>query len=97
SVRSGMGREAAHEVILEHAVAAALARREEGVAETDLLDRLAGDDRLPLDRAALDDLLADPGAFVGMAGSQVQAVIERIGEVVAARPGAAAYDSEPIL
>ena len=97
SVRAGMGREAAHEVILEHAVAAALARREEGVSETDLFDRLAADDRLPLDRAALDDLLADPGSFVGTAGSQVQAVVERIGEVVAARPSAAAYDPEPIL
>jgi|TARA_B100000809_G_scaffold258731_3_gene302424 adenylosuccinate lyase len=97
SVRAGMGREAAHEVILEHAVASALVRREEGIAETDLLDRLAADDRLPLDRAALDALLADPGVFVGTAGSQVQAVVERIGEVVAARPTAAAYDPEPIL
>ena len=68
-----------------------------GIAETDLLDRLAADDRLPLDRAALDALLADPGVFVGTAGSQVQAVVERIGEVVAARPTAAAYDPEPIL
>ncbi|MBC8364110.1 MAG: adenylosuccinate lyase [Actinobacteria bacterium] len=97
AVRAGMGREAAHEVILEHAVAAALARREDGVAETDLLDRLASDDRLPVDRDALDDLLADPCVFVGTAGRQVEAVIERIGEVVAARPAAAAYDPEPIL
>ena len=97
SVRAGMGREAAHEVILEHAVAAALARREGGVGETDLLDRLAADDRLPLDRVALDDLLVDPGVFVGTAGRQVEAVIERVGEAVAARPSAAAYDPEPIL
>ena len=63
----------------------------------ELRRRLAADDRLPLDRAALDALLADPGVFVGTAGSQVQAVVERIGEVVAARPTAAAYDPEPIL
>ena len=44
-----MGREAAHEVIKEHAVAVALAMRERG-AEPDLLDRLAADPRLPLDR-----------------------------------------------
>ena len=75
SVRAGMGREAAHEVILEHAVASALVRREEGIAETDLLDRLAADDRLPLDRAARDALLADPGGCVGTAGSQGQAVV----------------------
>ena len=58
AVRAGMGREAAHEVIKEHAVATALAMRERG-AEPDLLDRLAADPRLPLDRAALDAALAD--------------------------------------
>ena len=78
-------------------VAAALARRDEGVSETDLLDRLAADQRLPLDRAALDGLLADPSAFVGNASAQVDAVVERVAEVVAAHPQAAAYDPEPIL
>ena len=53
AVRAGMGREAAHEVIKEHAVAVALAMREKGF-EPDLLDRLAADPRLPLDRPALD-------------------------------------------
>ena len=97
AVVAGMGREAAHAVIGEHAVAAALARREEGVAVTDLIDRLAADPRLPLDRSALDDLLADPSVFAGNAVKQVDAVILRIAEVVAARPTAAAYDPEPIL
>ena len=49
AVRAGVGRETAHEVIKEHAVAVALAMREQG-AEPDLLDRLAADPRLPLDR-----------------------------------------------
>ena len=97
AVVAGMGREAAHAVIGEHAVAAALARREEGVAVTDLIGRLAADPRLPLDRSALDDLLAEPSVFVGNAAKQVDAVILRIAEVVAARPTAAAYDPEPIL
>jgi adenylosuccinate lyase len=97
AVVAGMGREAAHAVIGEHAVAAALARREEGVAVTDLIARLAADPRLPLDRSALDDLLAEPSVFVGNAAKQVDAVILRIAEVVAARPTAAAYDPEPIL
>ncbi|HCW01456.1 MAG TPA: adenylosuccinate lyase, partial [Acidimicrobiaceae bacterium] len=70
---------------------------EEGVSETDLLVRLAADDRLPLDRAALEALLDDPSAFVGNASAQVAAVIERVAEVVAAHPHAAAYDPEPIL
>ncbi|MED6328832.1 MAG: adenylosuccinate lyase [Actinomycetota bacterium] len=97
AVQSGMGREEAHEAIKGHAVAAALARREQGVSETDLLDRLADDEGLPLDRAALDGLLADPAAFAGNASAQVAAVVERVADVVAARPQAAAYDPEPIL
>ena len=52
AVRAGVGRETAHEVIKEHAVAVALAMREKGL-EPDLLDRLAADPRLPLDRPAL--------------------------------------------
>ncbi len=97
AVQAGMGREKAHEVIKEHAVAAALALRVEGVVETDLLDRLAADGRLPLDRATLDSLVVDPSVFVGNASAQVAAVVERVAVVVAARPGAAAYDPEPIL
>ena len=97
AVQAGMGRESAHEVIGEHAVAAALARRERGTTETDLLGRLADDSRLPLDRPALDNLLADPSTFVGNAENQVEAVIQKIADVVAASPVAASYDPEPIL
>ena len=48
SVRKGVGRETAHEVIKEHAVAVALEMREQGVDRNDLLERLAGDARLGL-------------------------------------------------
>jgi len=50
AVRAGVGRETAHEAIKEHAVAVALAMREQGL-EPDLLDRLAADDRLPAGEA----------------------------------------------
>jgi len=97
AVQAGMGREEAHEVIKVHAVDAALARRDQGVSETDLLDRLSADDRLPLDRTTLDGLLDDRSGFVGNASAQVAAVVERVAEVVAVHPQAAAYDPEPIL
>ena len=97
AVQAGMGREEAHEVIKGHAVAAALALRVDGASETDLLDRLAADGRLPLDRVTLDAVVEDPSAFAGNAPVQVAAVVERIAVVVAARPWAAAYDPEPIL
>src|SRR5207245_7839503 len=51
AVRAGVGRETAHEAIKENAVAVALAMREQGVTENDLLARLAAGDGLPLDRA----------------------------------------------
>ncbi len=96
AVRAGVGRETAHEVIKEHAVAAALAMREQG-ADPNLLDRLAGDPRLPLDRAAIDAALADRKAFIGAAGDQVDAVIAEVDALVARYPDAAKYTPGAIL
>jgi len=96
AVRAGMGREAAHEVIKEHAVAVALAMRERG-AEPDLLDRLAADPRLPLDRAALDAAMADTESFTGAAASHVDRVVAAVGELVGAYPDAANYTPGAIL
>jgi adenylosuccinate lyase len=97
AVRRGVGRETAHEAIKEHAIAVALAMREKGQAENDLYDRLAGDSRLHLTRAEIDSLVADPAAFTGAASAQVRAVVNRIAEVVAQHPAAAAYTPAPIL
>jgi adenylosuccinate lyase len=96
AVRAGMGREAAHAVIKEHAVAVALAMRERG-AEPDLLDRLAADPRLPLDRAALDGALADKQSFTGAAGSQVDRVVAAVADLASAYPDAAKYTPGAIL
>jgi adenylosuccinate lyase len=96
AVRAGVGRETAHEVIKEHAVAVALAMRERG-AEPDLLDRLAADPRLPLDRAALDAALADKEAFTGAAGSQVDDIVAAVEAIVAMDPEAAKYAPGAIL
>ncbi|HEY7223082.1 MAG TPA: adenylosuccinate lyase [Micromonosporaceae bacterium] len=97
SVRRGVGRETAHEVIRQHAVAVALAMREKAMATNDLLDRLAADDRLRLSREEIEALVADPGAFVGMASAQVRAVADRVAAVVSEHPAAAAYVPAPIL
>ncbi|HUS22428.1 MAG TPA: adenylosuccinate lyase [Aeromicrobium sp.] len=97
AVKAGVGREVAHEVIQEHAVAVALEMREKGAAENDLLARLAADDRLGLSEADLRSLVASPIEFTGAAGVQVKAVVERINDVVAAHPNAAAYAPGAIL
>ncbi len=96
AVRAGVGRETAHEVIREHAVAVALAMREKG-ADNDLLDRLADDGRLPLDRAGLDALLADRLPFTGAATAQVAAVVAAVEGVAARFPDAAGHRPAAIL
>src|SRR5690349_11293114 len=78
AVKAGVGREVAHEVIKEHAIAVALEMREKGAAENDLLARLAGDDRLGLSEADLRSLVASPIEFTGAAGVQVKAVVDQI-------------------
>jgi adenylosuccinate lyase len=98
AVRSGMGREEAHELVKEHAVAAALAMRDlGGDGGEDLLNRLADDPRLPLDRAALDGLLADTAAFTGLASTQASAFAGRVAGIVSRHPDAAAYEPASIL
>ncbi|MEV4472344.1 MULTISPECIES: adenylosuccinate lyase [Nonomuraea] len=96
AVRAGVGREQAHELIKEHAVASALAMRSRG-ASNELLDRLAADERFPLGRAELESLLADRVSFTGAAADQVQAVAQAVGTVVAEHPEAAAYRPGAIL
>lgn len=98
AVRAGVGRETAHEAIREHAVAVALAMRETGgPGGEELVERLAADPRLRLDRATLDALLADRAGFTGAAQAQVDAVVARVADVVAAHPAAAAYAPEGLL
>jgi adenylosuccinate lyase len=97
AVRAGVGRETAHEVIKEHAVAVALAMREKGQADNDLLARLAGDERLALPPGTLDGLLADPLRFTGAATAQVADVVARVDALVAEHPAAAAYAPGAIL
>jgi adenylosuccinate lyase len=97
AVRAGVGREAAHEAIKEHAVAVALGMREAGAAGNDLLDRLAADDRLQLDRSALDAAIGSPLDFVGTAVDQTAAFVATVEAVVARYPDAASYRPAPIL
>ena len=68
-----------------------------GAADNDLLDRLAGDDRLGLTAADLTGLLAAPIDFVGTALHQVAAFVERVDHLVEANPEAASYSPGTIL
>jgi adenylosuccinate lyase len=97
AVRAGVGRETAHEVIREHAVAVALQMREQGIEGNDLLARLVADPRLHLDAAAADTLLADRLSFTGAARSQVAAVVAQVEKLLGGTPEAASYRPGPIL
>ena len=92
---SNMPRWSPMEVISEHAAAAALVMGERENA--DLLDRLAADLRLPLDRPALDAALANRQAFTGAAGSQVDAIVAAVHDVVSRYPQAAKYTPGEIV
>jgi adenylosuccinate lyase len=98
AVRNGVGRETAHEVIKEHAVAVALEMRgPNGGDGNAVLDRLAADTRLGINREDLQALIAEPLEFTGAARNQVAAVATQVSKLVAATPDAATYRPEPIL
>ena len=89
SVKAGVGREIAHEVIKEHAVGAALGIRA-GKPNT-MLDAIAADQRIPLDKTQLETLLSQPLEFTGDAFAQTERVINRIEAITSAHPAAAQY------
>jgi adenylosuccinate lyase len=93
-VKAGVGREAAHEVIKEHATKAALEMRE-GKPNL-LLEYLASDPRVPLDAKALHALISKPMDFAGDSLHQVSRVVGRIETIAIAHPDAAKYKPESI-
>ena len=97
AVKAGAGREEAHEAIKEHAVAVALEMRQSGRADNDLLDRLAADERFPVDPKDLSDVLTNPIELAGRAGDHVDAIADRVAVLVENDPDAASYRPGDIL
>lgn len=75
AVEKGASRQVIHEVIREHSVEAAKQVKLMGQSN-DLLDRLATDERLPLNREELQQIAADPARFIGRADEQVTEFLE---------------------
>lgn len=96
-VRAGLGREQAHEIIKEHAVAVALEMRERAATDNDLVARLGADPRVPVDAEALSALLSDPRDFIGTAPVQVEAFVSQVQQLVQRYPSAVNYTPAPIL
>lgn len=89
AVKAGVGRELAHEVIKEHAVAAALGIRQ-GKPNT-MIDAIAEDSRLPFKKADLEALLSTPLEFTGDARAQTTRVINRIEAITLKHADASQY------
>lgn len=97
AVKAGVGRETAHKAIKEHAVATVHDLRNGIVSENNLLERLASDDRLPLDPAALASILESGRSNVGLAKVQVSAFQDAVSQYTAKFPEAAQYTPGSIL
>lgn len=97
SVKSGAGREAAHEAIKEHAVAVARDLRSGKVPQNDLLQRLAADSRLHLTPKQIDKVVAAGRANAGDAAAQVDAFCASVAALAKQHPEAAAYQPGAIL
>lgn len=97
AVKRGVGRETAHEVIKEHAVAASRDLRQGKISRNDLFDRLAADGRLKLSRADFDAIAAAASAETGTAGMQTNAFVAAARELSAKYPAAAEIRPGAIL
>lgn len=97
AVSCGVGRETAHEVIKEHAVAAVHALRSGDSQENDLLDRLAADARLGIPRERLEALVEAGRKRSGNAPAQVDAFVAAVDDVLRQYPEAREYRPGAIL
>lgn len=97
AVKRGVGRETAHEVIKEHAVATARDIRQGKISTNNLFDRLAEDGRLNLTRADFDAIAAVAATETGTAGMQVDNFVATAAELIAQFPEAVAIKPGAIL
>jgi len=89
AVKAGAGRESAHEALKELSTKALTAKRESKTHS--LLDAIAADSRIPLDKSALEELVKNPIEFIGDATSQTERVVARIGAAIKPFPASQTY------
>ena len=96
AVQGGVGRETAHKVIQEHALAAASNLRD-GAQVNDFFKRLSTDARLGIDLQTLNSFIESPIDLVGAAPAQVDQIVDQCQQIVAKFPEAKNYQPSPIL
>ena len=100
AVKSGIGREEAHGIIKKHAIAEALGMREQGSSGNRLMAKLASEpvfEEAGITEEKLSTLLLDKRHFIGNANRQIDAVIEKCGELIERHGKEASYEPGDIL
>ncbi len=94
AVRNGMGREEAHEIIKEHAVAAALGLRAGRNDGSELLRLLGEDQRFPGQTGELHTIATEAMGQLGTIDSQIKSFCRTVEELIRNRPESAYAGSE---
>lgn len=97
AVKRGIGRETAHEVIKEHAVAVSNDLRSGIITQNDLLDRLGADPRLGISREDLQSIFDEHAGDTGMASAQADAFCAMANDFATRFPEGATYTPGAIL
>ena len=97
AVKGGAGREDAHSAIKEHAVATVRDLRDGKIKENDLIERLANDSRVGMEKEALQDILSAGEVRIGAASKQVDHFISRANKWGDKYPEAKEYTPPSIL
>ncbi len=97
AVKRGVGREEAHEVIKEHAVAVSDDLRHGRISSNDLLDRLGNDARLRLSREEIQQIYDANAGDTGMATAQVDGFCAMVDELATRFPDGVEYAPGAIL
>ncbi|MGB3221748.1 MAG: adenylosuccinate lyase [Desulforhopalus sp.] len=77
AVEKGESRQEMHELIKEHSLAAGKVVKEQG-KENDLLNRLAGDERVPFSLQELESMISDYSQFTGRAKEQTEEFLSEV-------------------
>jgi len=96
AVGNGVGREDAHNLIKEHAVAAALHMREGRGDGGQVIERLAADERFPGSAADLWAMIDDPSSLLGTVEKQIDVFSDKV-ETLSAEYADSDYSGAEIL
>ncbi len=86
AVRTGAGREAAHEAIKKHAIATVKDLRSGVITVNDFARRLGEDPAFPLDTATIEETIASAAQLIGAAREQVNDFQNRVAEFLNSLP-----------